>query len=221
MSAINGLEGTGLTAGLPAGKPRDQLGQEDFLRLMIAQFRNQDPFEPMDNGEFLGQLAQFGTVSGIEELKGAFSELGTAIQSEQVLQAANLVGRSVLAAADTGYLAAGGTMAGALDLADGAQNVHVDITDTNGQLVRRIDLGAQPAGLARFEWDGRDAEGVALDAGHYRVSAVAVRGNSAEGVATFVEGDIESVSLGPHGQRMTLNLAGGGVLPVSDVRRIF
>src|SRR5690606_17207554 len=110
---------------------------------------------------------------GIEELKGAFSELGMAIQSEQVLQAANLVGRSVLATADTGYLSAGGTMAGALDLADGAQNVHVDITDTNGQLVRRIDLGAQPAGLARFDWDGRDADGVTLEAGHYRVSAVA------------------------------------------------
>ena len=48
--------------------PDEQLGQEDFLRLMLAQLDNQDPFAPMESGEFLGQLAQFGTVSGISEM---------------------------------------------------------------------------------------------------------------------------------------------------------
>jgi len=44
---------------------RRELGQEDFLRLMITQLENQDPFKPMESGDFLGQIAQFGTVEGL------------------------------------------------------------------------------------------------------------------------------------------------------------
>ena len=46
-------------------KAKDQLGQEDFLKLMTTQLQNQDPFAPMENGEFIAQMAQFSTVTGI------------------------------------------------------------------------------------------------------------------------------------------------------------
>ncbi len=88
----------------PEQKARDSLGQEDFLTLMISQFRNQDPFEPMDNGEFLGQLAQFSTVNGISSLNAAFAGLAGSMQDNQALQAAGLVGHSVLAVTDIAYL---------------------------------------------------------------------------------------------------------------------
>ena len=78
-----------------AGKPDDsgKLGQEEFLRLMITQLKNQDPTKPLDSGEFLGQLAQFGTVSGLADLKSSFTELAGSLVSNQALQAA---GRSLL-----------------------------------------------------------------------------------------------------------------------------
>ena len=101
---ISTFDNDALFAPPPQQRSNDELGQEDFLTLMISQFRNQDPFEPMDNGDFLGQLAQFGTVSGIENLNSAFAGLAGSIQSEQALQAANLVGRDVLAATDIGPL---------------------------------------------------------------------------------------------------------------------
>ena len=75
---------------------RDELGQDEFLTLMIAQFKNQDPFEPMTNGDFLGQLAQFSTVSGISELQTSFDTLAGAISGEQALQAGSLVGKDIL-----------------------------------------------------------------------------------------------------------------------------
>ena len=48
-----------------AKKDSSVLGQAEFLKLMTAQLQNQDPFAPMDNGDFIAQMAQFSTVTGI------------------------------------------------------------------------------------------------------------------------------------------------------------
>jgi len=125
MTEIGAFDGLGISRPQPESGRRSELGQEDFMTLMIAQFRNQDPMKPMENGEFLGQLAQFGTVSGIDELHGEFAGLRSSIQSEQALQAANLVGHTVLAESDTGYFTGGGRLAGAVELPASAANVQI------------------------------------------------------------------------------------------------
>jgi flagellar basal-body rod modification protein FlgD len=226
MSTIPGSDGADLFAALSGqtgsgqAQPRGQLAQQDFMTLMITQFRNQDPFKPMENGEFLGQLAQFSTVSGIDSLNNAFAGLSASLQSEQALQAASLVGHDVLAVKDVAWLADGGNVAGGVELGSSAGSVQIEITDRNGELVRRLDLGEQPAGLARFAWDGRDENGDVADSGHYLVTARAVRGSNVESVETLIETTIESVSLGQYGEGMTLNLPGGETMPLSQVRRI-
>lgn len=204
----------------PQAKPRDELGQEDFLTLMISQFQNQDPFEPMDNGQFLGQLAQFSTVNGIESLNASFGGLAGSVQDNQALQAAGLVGRSVLAVTDSGYLGDTGTLRGAIELTSSASNVQIDITDETGQLVQRLDLGQQPAGLANFEWSGLDASGERATTGRYQVTARVIRGANIESAPTAIESQIQSVTLGQFGGGMTLNLAGGQDLPLGQVFQI-
>ena len=47
---------------------KKSLGQEDFLKLMTAQLNNQDPFKPVDNTDFIAQMAQFSTVTGITDI---------------------------------------------------------------------------------------------------------------------------------------------------------
>lgn len=220
MIDISAIDDSRIFAPPPADAGRDELGQEDFLTLMITQFRNQDPFEPMDNGDFLGQLAQFGTVNGIEQLNDSMSGLTGSIQNDQALQAANLVGHSVLAAIDVGYLPEGGFMAGAVELNSSVSNVQVEITDVSGQVVQRLELGEHQAGLARFEWDGRDLNGDPADSGHYQISTRVVRGVNFESAETLMESSIESVSLGRFGEGLTLNLLGGDTLSLSQVRRI-
>ena len=54
---------------------KDQLGQSDFLKLMTTQLQNQDPFAPMDNGDFIAQMAQFSTVTGIQEMNGSLGKI--------------------------------------------------------------------------------------------------------------------------------------------------
>jgi flagellar basal-body rod modification protein FlgD len=67
-SAITGLPAT-VAATQPAGvKPfKQSLDQSDFLALMSAQLKNQDPTKPMDNSEYVAQMAQFSTVNGIAQ----------------------------------------------------------------------------------------------------------------------------------------------------------
>src|SRR5688500_2262177 len=99
MSIAAIVNGTGAAGSASQGngvKKKDQLGQAEFLELMIAQLKNQDPFTAMDPSQFLGQLAQFGTVSGISEMKEAFGTLSDAMRSSQVLDGATMVGREVL-----------------------------------------------------------------------------------------------------------------------------
>ena len=204
----------------PQQSRNDELGQSDFLTLMITQFKNQDPFKPMENGEFLGQLAQFSTVSGIESLNSSFGSLAGSIQGEQALQAANLVGRSVMAVSDSGYLEDGGQINGVVELASSASAVEIDILDASGELVQRLTLGEQPAGIARFSWDGKNAAGERMDPGQYKIAARVVRGGQVESTATAIEASIESVTLGQFGSGMLLNLSGGSTMSLSQVYQI-
>jgi len=220
MNTTGSIDEASLFAPPPAQSSNRELGQEDFLTLMITQFRNQDPFKPMDNGDFLGQLAQFSTVSGIESLNSSFGGLSAALQNEQALQAANLVGHSVLARTEIGYLTEDGQIGGAAELASSAANVQIDITDASGQLVQRLNLGEQPPGTVRYQWDGRNLDGDLADEGHYRIETRVIRGTNVESAETLLEADIDSVTLGRAGEGLTLNLVGGEALPLSQVYQI-
>ena len=215
----NNLNVANATQSASAAATSPQLGQEQFLSLMVAQLKNQDPMQPMQNGEFLGQMAQFGTVSGIQDLQKSFGSLASALQANQALMASSLVGRTVLAPGNAGYLPAGGQVAGAVDLPTATQDVVVNITDSSGQLVQRLDLGAQSGGTVRFAWDGKTAAGTPALPGVYKVSAQALNGTQQYAPSTLMEARVDSVSLGGS-NGLTLNLAGLGAVNLSDVKQI-
>jgi flagellar basal-body rod modification protein FlgD len=196
---------------------RQSLGQEDFLRLMTAQLQNQDPFKPMENGEFLGQMAQFSTVSGIQELQTSFATLASSLSANQTLQAATLVGRSVLVPSSSGWLSEGEELRGAA-FAPSSGQVMVDIVDASGQTVRSLDLGTQPAGLASFSWDGLDDGGEAAAEGAYTLRARLVQGSSQTALETLAAGRVQSVGLSRDG--LTLDLLGLGPASLGDVLQI-
>jgi len=163
---------------------RERLGQEDFLRLMVAQLRNQNPLQPMENGEFLTQIAQFGTVSGVRQLNAAFEALSESLYSSQALQAASLVGRRVQVPGGEGYLAEGGGLAFAAELAGSSPQVRAVVRNEAGEVVRVIDLGSRSGGWVEARWDGYTAAGEPAPAGRYRVSVRALR------TANNLKGDV-------------------------------
>src|SRR5512138_3803015 len=113
---INSTQGSGAASRSGEFKKKDQLGQAEFLQLMIAQIKNQDPFKAMDPTQFLGQLAQFGTVSGIQQLQTAFSQMAESMRASQVLDGATLVGREVLVSSEEATLSSEGSIRGAIDV---------------------------------------------------------------------------------------------------------
>lgn len=201
-------------------KGQGELGLEQFLKIMTTQLQSQDPLEPMDNGDFLGQIAQFGTVTGIENLNESFGSFSNSITSGQALQAGSLVGREVLAPVNSGYLATGSSLKGRVDLPSSASSVEINISDPNGQLVRTIEMGANPSGPLEFSWDGIRDNGDYAYPGIYNVTVTAGRAGSTETLQTQLYNKVHSVTMGGGAEGLSLNLVGAGQLPFSSITAI-
>ncbi len=215
---INSTQGAGGASRSGEIKKKDQLGQAEFLELMIAQLKNQDPFKAMDPSQFLGQLAQFGTVTGIQEMQTAFATLSESMRSSQVLDGATMVGREVLIASDEIALAEEGAIRGAIDIPSGATSVQVKVTDASGQLVRTMTMPTGQ-GLTDFEWDGIADNGVRAAPGKYSFEAVANVGGANVSLETLMSSRVSSVTIDA-GRGLTLNTNTLGARSLSDVRRV-
>ena len=212
---------TGLTHAANIGKANDELGQEEFLELMTAQLRNQDPFSPMENGEFLSQIAQFGTVSGIKDLQGSFSNLSEALNSNRALQASVMVGQTVLFKSTENFLQADKPLTGAVKLPADTPNLSVTIATPTGQVVDQLNLGPQKSGIVEFSWDGHYADGQKkLAVGKYIVTAQGNIGQSSEAFDVLAAANVDSVTVGNGFSDFTLNLSGLGEIGLNDVVQI-
>ena len=197
------------------------LGGTDFLTLMLAQLKNQDPTSPVDSNEFLSQLASLSEVQGITQLNTQFTSLSNSLVSGQALQASALLGHQALVQSSTATLAtAGGTVNGAVSVPQTSSQVVLNISNSAGVLVDSINLGAQSAGNADFSWNGKTSSGAAAPAGTYTLNAqvAGVSGNTA--VTTLVSGTVNSVTMGSGSTGLTLNIGGLGSVPFSSVQQI-
>lgn len=220
IEKTNPFSQLGLSSTQDSAKANDELGQAEFLELMTTQLKFQDPLKPMENGDFLAQMAQFGTVSGINELNGNFNTLASSFQSNQALQASTLVGRKVLVPAETGYLKDNASLSGSVDLEQAASKLIVTVKNAAGQIVNRQNLGLQQSGLIDFEWNGLDTNGIKMPVGEYQIEAEIHRGPDVSAGATLSVVDVESVTLGKAGQDLTLSVTGLGDISMDQVRKI-
>jgi flagellar basal-body rod modification protein FlgD len=189
---------------------------------MLAQLQNQDPTSPVDSNTFLTQLAQLSEVQGISSLNTNFGALSTSLTSNQAMQASSLLGHQALVSSSTATLAsAGAAVTGAVNVPQNTSQVTLSITDSSGALVSQINLGAQSAGLANFSWNGTTGGGSQAPAGTYTLTAQYAGATSGSAAATtLVSGTVESVSMGAGSTGLTLNVAGVGSVPFSNVQQI-
>jgi flagellar basal-body rod modification protein FlgD len=227
MNGVNAQENLFASLGLTTSDPQsrgtnkaNELGLNTFLKLMVTQLNNQDPFKPMENGDFLGQIAQFGSVTGLEQLNKNFESLAASITSGQALQAGSLVGREVLAPVDTGVLTAGGSLRGQVRLDQSSPQVTVRISDEYGQLVRELPLGSSSPGGLNFSWDGIDNAGNYAPPGRYNVQVEAVQNDRTVDLQTQLFSRVESVNLSGY-NGLTLNLEGLGPISFNNVQQIY
>lgn len=201
-----------------AGSANQTLGQNEFLKLMMVQLKNQDPMKPLDPSQFVGQLAQFSTVTGIQNMQSSINDLVTSNRSSQLLGGSSLVGHDVLAPASTASIAAGGAVSGAVDVPDGSQALQVQVSDASGQLVRTFSVTPQ-AGLTEFNWDGKTTAGETAASGTYTFKVVAGAGGSTVSLDPMLTSRVNSVTIDPSSSALTLN-TNSGSLALSSVRRV-
>ncbi|MDH3587976.1 MAG: flagellar hook assembly protein FlgD [Gammaproteobacteria bacterium] len=216
------LNALGLSLGSSGGNQASPVAESEdtFLTLMMTQLQYQDPFQPLESGEFLSQLAQFETAAGIQGIQNGLNSLAESMLSNQVLESAALVGQTVFAELSDANLADGGTVEGAIDVPPGATSVVLEIKDSAGQIVRRLDFGAMTAGRQAFVWDGLDDTGQSLPAGNYSIRAsIGAAGETYAGRVLLAD-QVRSVTLGGGGQPPVLNLAGGGQISFSQILEI-
>ena len=197
-----------------------QLDQNQFLKLMIAQMKNQDPTKPMDPSTFMSQLAQFSQVTGIEKMNESITGLNDSLLSSQVLSGTNLVGHEILAESDTAVLRAeGAKISGAVDVPSGSQNVTVAVLNSAGTLVRAIPVNAGSGGMVDFEWDGKAANGTNAPAGTYQFQVFTGSGEDTTQLKPLLSSHVNSVTIDGTSHELSLN-TNNGTLALSTVRRI-
>jgi flagellar basal-body rod modification protein FlgD len=206
-------------AAAQAKKSANELGIDEFLTLMTAQLKNQDPLKPLDGTQFVAQLAQFGTVSGVQEMQTSIETLASSLRATQTLNGATMVGRDILAAADSFTHAEGGSVNGQLEVPSGAASVQVRITDSTGAVVRELSVPAE-AGTATFTWDGRRSDGTLATSGEYDIEAIANIGGERGSLGVLLAGRVGSISLDASGTELTLNTSTLGPISMNNVRRV-
>ena len=204
------------------------MGADDFLTLMVAQLQHQDPTKPMDNTEFVAQLAQFSTSTGVQELNESFGDLSASLTSSQMLQATDLVGRQVSTESNVGFLEAAtdqdGEAVGVLDATvslGGNRGGMLYVQDMTGQLVYSAALPADATGDFQIRWGGTDASGNMMPPGNYRISAEANVGGEVTSVPVYTHSRVQSVSINPATGTASLNLVDGSKLSFAEIRNIF
>ena len=199
-----------------ATKRKSSLGQEDFLRLMTTQLQNQDPFAPMENGEFIAQMAQFSTVTGITEMGQSLNGISDKLNEFRIATASDLLGNSVLVPGNIARPNNNNEIHGIIDLPSASSETSVSFFDETGEHLHSIDLGAQPGGLVGFEWldipEDIKAKKVPL-----RVEAFINTGKGSQGLTPSVFSEVMAATVGKNNQGVTIDVKDYGEMAAADV----
>ncbi|GAC27187.1 flagellar hook assembly protein FlgD [Brumicola pallidula] len=197
------------------------LKQEDFFALLTEQLANQDPTKPVNNDQLVAQMTSFTMADGISQLNTKFGDFAASMTSSQALQASSLIGQNVLVTGNIGHMSEPGQgVTGVIINEETSQDTKIAIQNSQGEVVRTMNIGTLAAGNVQFNWDGTDQDGNPLPAGDY---AIQVQGDvlgEPTSLPTAINRHVDSVSLTGAGQGVILNLDGDVSIKLDDVIQI-
>lgn len=215
----NGISGTGSTTktnGLSGNSASDL--QSSFLTLLVAQLKNQDPTNPLQNNELTTQLAQISTVSGIEKLNTTLGAVSGQIDNSQSMQASALIDRGVMIPGNTILTGKETTTPFGIELPQAADKVTATITNKDNVVMQTLDIGKLSAGVHTFSWDGKMTDGTVAPDGAYKVT-ISASAAGTQLVAQPLNFALVNAVTRSNGSTL-LDLGTYGTLPISEVRQI-
>jgi flagellar basal-body rod modification protein FlgD len=208
-TSTNPISGNSAAAAANAVPANMQINETDFLQLISTQLQNQDPLQPTDPSQFLGQLEGLSEVSSLQSMQSTMS-------SSQLSSSANLIGQSILAPGTTATLASGGSIGGAVNAPNGATALTVSIANSSGVPVTSFQVTPAGSGMTGFSWNGATSSGGTAPAGQYTISVNATVNGATQTVDPMVVSQVQSLTIDPATQQLDLNTTSGTV-PLSSV----
>ncbi|MDQ1352522.1 MAG: flagellar basal-body rod modification protein FlgD [Acidobacteriota bacterium] len=178
---------TGLSTGATGTSKTSQqeLGKDAFMQLLISQLAYQDPLEPMDNTEFISQLAQFSALEQQQNIAAGIQLLALSQTASTNSQMVNLIGKRVLTPGNQFTLEAEKALTLRFDLEGDGVPAKINIKNSDGDVVRTIDITEFKEGTNQVSFDGKDNDGNWLAAGAYTYEIVSATGDEIEGLTTY------------------------------------
>jgi flagellar basal-body rod modification protein FlgD len=197
----------------------DVLGKDAFLKLLVTQLQNQDPLNPLDDKEFIAQLAQFSSLEQMSNVAAGITALTEKTAQQDMLSAVNYIGKEVTATGSEITKSGSYVSPVYFTLQDTASTVFANIYDANKNLVRTEKLTSMQAGEFEFTWDGTDYNGAVVNNGQYNVYFSA---EGPTGKAVFVDTEVSgTITALEQGEDETyFRLSDGRKVGFSDIKKV-
>ncbi|MBU1658176.1 flagellar hook capping protein [bacterium] len=201
-----------------AAEDKSILSKDDFLTLLLVELQHQDPTEPMDSEKILSQTSQLATLESTENTNKALEALAASLSSTQQFSTISAIGKT----ADLG--------SNAISLEDGTNTTFemyfpssisqgtVNIMNSEGSVIKTLDVGTNPAGVYQFTWDGTDTAGNSVDGGVYYVTGSYSDSEGAAQTTRVGAYPIESIRF-ENGQ--TLVKVGSSYVPLENIVEVY
>lgn len=187
--------------------------------LLVTQFQYQDPLNPMEDKEFIAQLAQFSALEQSMAMNENITNLMNLTAMQTSIHITNYIGKEVSA---RGYgIYKEGDEVSLIQYAGSEEmsSCVINILDASNNIVRTVDLGSQASGIHDFVWDGKKSDGSEAPDGTYTVSFT---GKNANGDAVYIDTSVSGRVTGTssYNGEYYLSLTGGRVVLLSNVREV-
>ena len=201
------------------------LDKDSFMLLLVTQFKYQDPLNPMDDKEFISQMAQFSSLEQMMNMNESMESLTEATNNQQMINATSYIGKQVsITGNNIGKVtdADGNVSVSTFRYAFGDNVVKgtLSVRDANGNTVYTEDLAGKQAGTTfEFNWDGKMGSGLPAPDGVYVVSLAAFN-SSGEAVLSDQVVDANVTGVVNQDGVVYLGLEGGQLMPLANVRQV-
>jgi flagellar basal-body rod modification protein FlgD len=210
MSTTSSVTGSSIpAAGLSNTPANMQINQADFLQLITAQMKDQNPLSPSDPTQFVTQLEGMSQVSAMQSMQ-------TSMQAAAIMNGTTLIGRSILAPGTQATLATGGAIGGAVQAPAGTSNLTVSVQDSTGATVDTFTVTPAQTGLTSFVWKGATNTGATAAAGTYTIGVNATVDGKSQTLNPMVVNKVDSVLLDPSTNAVDVETANGTV-PLTSI----
>ncbi|QGY39082.1 flagellar hook assembly protein FlgD [Pseudodesulfovibrio cashew] len=166
---------------------KTSLDQDDFLTILVAQLTHQDPLSPMEDTEMTSQLAEFSSLEQLTNINENVKSLGDTMTKDDMLTAVSFIGKEVKAEGYKISINDGNVSSIYYGMGETVSAIMMNIYDSEGAIVRTVELGSKEAGSYQYEWDGKNEAGESLPDGQY---GIGILGTDADGKAVMIQTEV-------------------------------